>query len=658
VRAWEKGYGSLRNDKWAILVNPPVYDTQYWARWAMPHGLLKIASWLKQNGYETVLFDCLNPYGFRSGVGETPPEEGYDTVRKTKRWVIKCATGENDPEWLRDIPPNYKLQTNEKFRFIYGMPVEELEQQFETFRQLRLADGDYRPVELWVTSVMTYWWESTRDVVAAAQRVFGDIRVRLGGIYPTLASWHAEKKLGLSRPLTIEGNGMRLDDPDQMSHDLIVRREIDEASWLPLDLSLYSDAERPPYTILTTSRGCPHTCSYCAAHVLNNSGRRVVSMKQELVIQEIRDKLALGVRHFCFYEDNLLMNIRDFKDLLKRIIEDNSLAGIKLYAPEGIEIAIALNDTKRWLLKSSAGDIGTFWIEQPVARPRAENGDLLITLEPDLEGRRAIARERVPNGVVVEEESDGPGTMAVQIGGDRLLLRIEGQEIVWVNAGQTKRQYQWTAVPEVLYLMKKAGFDKIYLPLETVKARTNKRWNRAWNRLPNFERLLDALIAVGYSPRKQDINAFVMFGLPGEDIEEVMDTALYASARVGSVIPMLFTPVPSTPAFEDYKPFIEEHHYDLQHLNGKLYPFFDQLKEINDARGRTPLTLRDYIRLEAFMQRLNAKVMGRSFDILDEDSRVASIFRKVFTERSLAEREGQAASFLDEGTETLNNDEP
>jgi len=45
----------------ALLINPPIYDTQYWAHWAQPHGLLKVASWLKnKHGYTDIrLIDCL-----------------------------------------------------------------------------------------------------------------------------------------------------------------------------------------------------------------------------------------------------------------------------------------------------------------------------------------------------------------------------------------------------------------------------------------------------------------------------------------------------------------------------------------------------------------------------------------------------------------------
>src|SRR3989454_11113112 len=43
----------------ALLINPPVYDAQYWARWSQPAGLLRVATLLKQKGYHTDLIDCM-----------------------------------------------------------------------------------------------------------------------------------------------------------------------------------------------------------------------------------------------------------------------------------------------------------------------------------------------------------------------------------------------------------------------------------------------------------------------------------------------------------------------------------------------------------------------------------------------------------------------
>lgn len=68
-------------------MNPPIYDTQYWARWSMPHGLLKIATWLRDSQiYDLKLFDCLNPYGKESGLIDNVAEfESFDAVRKQKK---------------------------------------------------------------------------------------------------------------------------------------------------------------------------------------------------------------------------------------------------------------------------------------------------------------------------------------------------------------------------------------------------------------------------------------------------------------------------------------------------------------------------------------------------------------------------------------------
>ena len=51
-------------EKTALLVNPPVYDTQYWAEWSQPYGLVRIGALLRAAGYTRVLL-----YDFM----ETPP---------------------------------------------------------------------------------------------------------------------------------------------------------------------------------------------------------------------------------------------------------------------------------------------------------------------------------------------------------------------------------------------------------------------------------------------------------------------------------------------------------------------------------------------------------------------------------------------------------
>lgn len=490
-----------------------MYDTQYWERWSLPHGLLKVGTYLKKNGYQTKLIDCL--------AGDESRK-----VRMKKKSIVRIGSTV-EKRFLYD----HVLQPNEKIKYIFGKNIAELEQELIRIKQenspfdsLRSEDSRRfpQPDEIWITSIMSYWWESSRDCILACKKHFPNAKIRLGGIYPTLAPEHAKKKLGLDNPKVIRGEELGLFDLDQNSSDLIVVGEIPEANDLDLDFELYeSDMYTPPkYTILTTSRGCPRHCEYCAAYIL--SGRKVRVRDADLTMQEIKHKYAQGIREFCFYEDNLLMGKHNFKEILTRIIEDKDIQGIELHTPEGLEIRLV--DT------------------------------------------------------------------------------------------------------ELLKLMRRAGFRRIYLPLETIDYDSIAQWKRDFYNLKDFEKAVRACEEAGFGEELQGINVFVLFGLPGENLQHVYNTAVYASNRTGSVIPMLFAPVPGTPLFAKFEEYFAEMNFDFQHLNGKLLPFL----HYNQKYSSYSPSYKDYYQIEAFMLRINQKVRRGSFRIGGESS-VSQAFRKVYT---------------------------
>ncbi|HYG83160.1 MAG TPA: hypothetical protein VD861_22370 [Pyrinomonadaceae bacterium] len=131
--------------------------------------------------------------------------------------------------------------------------------------------------------------------------------------------------------------------------------------------------------------------------------------------------------------------------------------------------------------------------------------------------------------------------------------------------------------------------------------------------------------------KPQQINVFVLFGLPGEDLQNVYDTAIYAANRTGSVIPMLFAPVPGTPLFDKFEDYIAEMGFDLQDLNGKLLPFLEYNRR--QMKGKYDLTIQDFYNVEAFMFRPNEKVRNRTFRP-GAETRVSTAFRKAFTNYS------------------------
>ncbi len=435
----------------ALLINPPVYDAQYWARWSQPAGLLRIATLLKARGYAVDFVDCM----------ETDV-----------RGLVKKATRYD----AQGKPLVVRRDDIGKRIYHFGLSLQDLEQRLQ---------GLEAPDEVWITSIMTYWWESTRDVIALAKRHFPRATVLVGGIYPTLAPGHAAAHLGA---------------------DLIFKGELREASQLPTDLTLY--ATPPSYAILATSRGCPWDCVYCAARTLNGGAKVRVRTAGD-ILEEIRDKFThLGIRRFGFYEDNALIHREHFIEVLEEIIASG--LPLNLYAPEGFETRL---------------------------------------LDEDL-----------------------------------------------------------------LRLMKRAGFEKVHLPLETVRSDINRQWNRRHASTASFERALEAAIRAGFKPRTQEINAFVLFGLPDERLEDVIDSTLYAHHRVGSVIPMLFSPVPGTQVFRRFQAYLlETMGWDFQDLNGKFLPFLEY-----NQRNYPELHASDYLELEGLMSILNdGKVLSRSVDLCD-----------------------------------------
>ncbi|MBD3340831.1 MAG: radical SAM protein [Candidatus Lokiarchaeota archaeon] len=450
--------------KKALLINPYIYDTQYWAEWSQPDGLLRIASLLKRKGYFTYLIDCLETNQNRKVNKKTIGKRRVDDIDLK---IYHFGLGKKD-----------FIKMVENFQNEYGCPD-----------------------EIFVTSIMTFWWESTRDVIDILREIFPDqekTKILLGGIYPTLAPEHAEKN-------TIA--------------DIIVKNEIYEASNLPLDLSLYPN-KKHKYAIIKGKRGCPYNCVYCAQRTLNNgrNGEIVRCQEPKAIVDEIEFYLSeYYIKDFAFYEDSIFYRS---KENLEKVLDEilNRKLKLNLYAPEGFE-------------------------------------------------PREISRH-----------------------------------------------------PEIIYKMKEAGWKKIHLGLESSIVEINKSWNRTHTTTEDFEKAVSEIEKAGFKLRGPQVNAFILYGMPDEKIEDVVETILYGSHIVGSLIPMLFTPVPQTQIYNKYLQFLKNQKFNLHDLNGKFLPFL----KLNGYRAS------DYFDLQRLMFSLNIQYRSASFDPLSNNT-VSKKYREKLT---------------------------
>ncbi len=171
----------------------------------------------------------------------------------------------------------------------------------------------------------------------------------------------------------------------------------------------------------------------------------------------------------------------------------------------------------------------------------------------------------------------------------------------------------------LLDLLKQANMQRLYLPCETINQTHLSQLNRRHVTLEQFVTAVRMAESAGFNLRHMDVNAFVLYGLPNEKIDDVVKSVMFVSEVVGSCIPMLFTPVPTTDIYHQYEGFFRERGWDerLEMLNGKLYPFL----ELNEG------SVSDYVDLQRLMYTLNTQYRSRSFQLFG-DSLVSQAFRE------------------------------
>lgn len=279
-----------------LLVNPWIYDFAAFDFWAKPLGLLYIADSLRKKGVDITFIGCLR----------TGNSKRYGTGHFLKQEIPK-------PTVLKDIPRKYSR---------YGISEEDFIQELKSSSV---------PDVVLVTSVMTYWYPGVFRAIQLIRENFPATPIILGGIYASLCHAHAIQFSGADH--VYRGKVTR--DFFQLLARYITIN-VEEREDPVMDCRPAIDLTRnPKYGALTTSEGCPFSCSYCASNILNPCFRQknYRSCFEEIVWMN----RTLGMKDIAFYDDALLVGARShFLPLMDMVC--HSGLNINFHVPNGLHI--------------------------------------------------------------------------------------------------------------------------------------------------------------------------------------------------------------------------------------------------------------------------------------------------------------------------------
>jgi radical SAM superfamily enzyme YgiQ (UPF0313 family) len=328
-----------------LLINPWIYDFAAYDFWLKPLGLLYLGGLLRRNNHQIHFIDCLDPYHPAMQTTAKKPQRHAYGDGKFFRQVIE------KPEKLKMIPRNYCR---------YGITPDIFRHEFSSHQ-----DADI----VLITSLMTYWYPGVVEAIKIIKEILPDIPVVLGGKYATLCYDHALKNSGADFIISGAGEKKIL----QLMHDLFGEDPSCEPDWANLDSFPYPafDLIRNPEQVpLTTSRGCPYQCSYCASHILNDKFCRRNPLK---VADEIEYwQKEFGVKNFAFYDDALLVNPAEMIIILLKEVEKRKLS-CNFHCPNGLHLR-EINKEISQLLFNSGFKTNRFGFETSDFKQQMETG--------------------------------------------------------------------------------------------------------------------------------------------------------------------------------------------------------------------------------------------------------------------------------------------
>jgi len=203
---------------------------------------------------------------------------------------------------------------------------------------------------------MTYWYPGVFKPIEITRKLFKKVPIILGGIYATLCYEHAKKHSGVDIVFNGRGEiGVLKLISELTGFDLRTPNSLTAEAWAQageLQTNVYPAFDLYPqlnYVCITTSRGCPLRCTYCASPFLTNGFFLRDPLK---VVDEIEYWTSkYRINNIAFYDDALLIEpskhfIPIMKEVIKRGIHCN------FHTPNALHIREIEEEVATLLFKS------------------------------------------------------------------------------------------------------------------------------------------------------------------------------------------------------------------------------------------------------------------------------------------------------------------
>ncbi len=330
-----------------LLIQPPIRDFYRTSIRTQPIGLAYLAASLKRQGHEVEILDC-------------------QTERK------KSIPIPSELSYLKDFYPfddrsPFKLYTG---YYHFGMEWEEVRQRIKNSKAevfgISSSFTPYHGEALKIAQIIKNW-DQTKIVVMGGAHISCDPKnVLKSPFVDFVILGEGEVRFPLLLESVRKGQPKNTEQTDGVGYrsggEIRINpvrnfiQDLDSLSYPArelLDPDRYRIGKRRS-TMIITSRGCPHGCAYCSAHLV--MGRVFRSRAPEGVLKEMaecRKKYGIGI--FDIEDDNFTFDQGRAKRLMNLVIESFGEGGVKLSAMNGVSFA-SLDEELLRLMKRAGFD--------------------------------------------------------------------------------------------------------------------------------------------------------------------------------------------------------------------------------------------------------------------------------------------------------------